>query len=124
MPSFCSLSYLFLLYLPRSLSLGIVFDAISSHFASVFVLGNLKVRDKDWLTYSGNRSDKLHYNFSFSDNLAQIVNFPTRVSECDFHSRALPGFSRFPKPINCSAVSFLPLGNSDAIVVSVSIGFL
>ena len=104
--------------------MGIVFDAISSHFASVFVLGNLKVRDKDWLTYSGNRSDKLHYNFSFSDNLAQIVNFPTRVSERDFHSRALPGFSRFPEPINCSAVSFPPLGNSDAIVVSVSIDFL
>ena len=29
------------------------------------------------------------YNFSISNDLTQMVNFPTRIPDCDFHSPAL-----------------------------------
>ena len=61
----------------------------------MFVFGDFNVHHKDWLTYSGrtDRPCELCYNFSISNNLTQIVNFPT------------------------------PVGNSDHVVVSVSIDF-
>ena len=71
-----------------------VFDSISSNIyevllinssANVFVLGNFNVHHKDWLTYSG----ELCYNFSISNNLTQIVNFPTHIPKCESHSPAL-----------------------------------
>ena len=50
-----------------------------------------------------------------------MVNFPTRIPECDSHSPALLDlFLSFDASI-CSAMAFLPLGNSDHVVVSVSI---
>ena len=49
------------------------------------------VHHKDWLTYSGgtDRSGELCYNFSFSNNLTQMVNFLTWIPDCDSHSPAL-----------------------------------
>ena len=49
-----------------------------------FVFGNFNVHHKDWLTYSGgnDRSDELCYNFSMSNYLNQMVNFPTRIPDC------------------------------------------
>ena len=43
---------------------------------------------KDWLTYSGGSDGpgKLCYNFSFSNNLTQMVNFPIRIAECNSHA--------------------------------------
>ena len=52
-----------------------------------------------------------------------MVNIPTRIPDCDSHS---------PAPLNlffssdasiCSTMAFPPLGNSDHVVVSVSIKF-
>ena len=95
-----SVSYFFFLYQSPSSSLCTVFDSISSNIdevlsinpsANVFVFGDFNVHLKDWLTYSGgtDRPDKLCYNFSISNDLTQMVNFPTRTPDCDFHSPAL-----------------------------------
>ena len=92
--------YFFFLYWSPSSSLCTVFDSISSNIdeilsinpsANVFVFGNFNVHHKGWLTYSGktDTSGESCYNFSISNDLTQIVTFPTRISDCDFHRPAL-----------------------------------
>ena len=52
-----------------------------------------------------------------------MVNFPTRIPDCDSHSPTLWDlFISFDTNI-CSTMAFSPLGNSDHVVVSVSIDF-
>ena len=51
-----------------------------------------------------------------------MVNFPTRIPDCDSHGPALVDFF-FSDDNICSTMAYLPLGNSDHIVVSVSIDF-
>ena len=58
-----------------------------------------------------------------SNNLTQIVNFPTRIPDCDFHSPALLDLFISSDASICSTMAFPPLGNSDHLVVSVSIDF-
>ena len=90
-----TVSYFFFLYQSPSLSLCAVFDSISSNIdevlsinpsINVFVFGDFNVRHKDWLTYSGgtDRSGELCYNFSIGNDLTQMVNFPTSISDCFF----------------------------------------
>ena len=57
----------------------------------MFDFGDFNVDHKDWLTYSGgtDRSGELCYNFSISNKLTQMVNFPTRIPDCDSHGLAL-----------------------------------
>ena len=97
---FHSVSYFFFLYQSPSSSLCMVFDSISSNIdevlsinpsANVFVFGDFNIHHKDWLTYSGgtDRPGELCYNFSISNDLTQIVNFPTWIPDCDFHIPAL-----------------------------------
>ena len=63
------------------------------------------------------------YNFSISNDLTQMVNFPTWILDCDSHSPALLDlFLSFDASI-CSTMAFPPLGHSDHLVVSVSIDF-
>ena len=111
-----------------------VFDSISSNIdevlsinpsANVFVFGDFNFHHKDWLTYSGgtDRSGELCYNFSLSNDLTEMVNFPTRIPDCDFHSVALLDLFFSSEASICSAMAFPPLGNSDHLVFSVSIDF-
>ena len=127
------MSYFFFLYRSPS-SLCTVFDSISSNIdevlsinpsANVFVLGDFNVHHKDWLTYSGgtDRPGELCYNFPISNDLTQIVNFPTRIPDCDSHSPALLDLFISSDASICSTMAFPPLGNSDHVVVSVSIDF-
>ena len=92
---------------------------------NVFVFGDFNVQHKDWLTYSSgtNRSGELCYNFSISNDLTQMVNFPTRIPDCDSHSPALLDLCLSSDASICSTMAFPPLGNSDHVVVSVSIDF-
>ena len=110
------------------------FDSISSNInevlsinpsTNVFVFGDLNVHHKDWLTYSGgtNRSGKLCYDFSISNDLTLMVNFPTRTPNCDSHSPALLDLFLSSDAIICSRMAFRPLENLDHAVVSVSTGF-
>ena len=98
-----SVSYFFFLYRLASSALWTIFDSISSNIdeflsinpsANVFVFGDFNVHHKDWLTYSGgtDRPGELCYNFSISNDLTQMVNFPTRMPDCDSHSPALLHF--------------------------------
>ena len=129
-----SVSYFFFLYQSPSSALCTVFDSISSNIdeflsinppAYVFVFGDLNVHHKDWLTYSSgtDRPGELCYNFSISNDLTQIVNFPTRIPDCDSHSPALLDLLFSSDTSICSTMAFPPLGNSDHVVVSVSIDF-
>ena len=56
--------------------------------ANVFVFGDFNVHHKDFLTYSGgtDRPGELCYNFSISNDLAQMVNFPTTGCPVSLHS--------------------------------------
>ena len=83
------------------------------------------IHHKDWLTYSGgtDRPGELCYNSSISYDLTQMVDFPTRIPDCDFHSPALLDFFLSSDASICSTMSFVSLGYSDYVVVSVSIDF-
>ena len=52
-----------------------------------------------------------------------MVNFPTRFPDCDSHSPALLGLFFSSVTSICSTMAVPPLGNSDHVVVSVSIDF-
>ena len=56
------------------------------------------------------------YNFSISNDLTQMVNFPTRISDCDSHSPALLDLLISSDAGICSTMAFPPLGNSDYII--------
>ena len=129
---FHSVSYLFFLYRSPFLALCTVFDSISSNIdqvlsinssVNVYVFGNFNAHHKDWLTYSGETywPGELCYNFSISNDLTQMVNFPTPIPNCDSHSLALWDFFLSSDASICSTMAFPPLGNCDHVVVLVSI---
>ena len=80
---------------------------------------------KDWLTHSvgTDQPGELCYNFSISNDLTQMVNFPTWIADCDSHSPALLDIFLSADASICSTMSFSSLGNSDHVVVLVSIDF-
>ena len=127
-----SVSYFFFLYRSPSSALCTVFYSISSNIdevlsispsANVFVFGDFNIHHKDWLTYSSgtDRPGELCYNFSISNDLTQLVNFPTRIPDCDSHSPALLDLFLSSDTSICSTMAFPPLGNSDHVIVSVSV---
>ena len=127
-----SVSYLFFLYQSPSSSLCTVSDAISSNIddvlsinpsASVFVFGDFNIHHKDWLTYSGgtDRPGELCYNFLTSNDLTQIVNFPTWIPDSDSHSPAILDFFLSSDTSICPTMAFPPSGNFDHVVVSFSL---
>ena len=116
------------------LSLCTVFDAIPSNIdellsmdssAHVFVFREFYTHYKDWLTYSGktDRPDEHCYNLSISNNLTQMVNFLTRIPDCDSDIPALLDFFLSSDTSICSTMAFPLLWNSDQVVASVSTDF-
>ena len=61
------------------------------------------------------------YNFSISNELTQMVNFPTQIPDCDSHSHVLLDVFISSDARIYSAMAFPPLGNSDRVAVSVTI---
>ena len=125
--------YFFLNQSPSS-SLCTVSDCILSNIgevlssnlsANVFVFGDFNVHHKDWLTYSGgpDRSGEFSYNFSISNDLTQVVNFSTRIPDCDSRSRAFLDFFLSSNTSICSTMAFPPSESPDHVVVSVVIDF-
>ena len=114
--------------------LWLVFDSLSSNTdevlsinpsANVFLFRDFSVHHKDWLTYYGgtDRPGELCYSFSISNDLTQMVNFPTRIPDCNSHSPAFLDLFISSDASICSAMAFPPLGNSDHVVLSVSNDF-
>ena len=95
--------------------------------ANAFIFGDFKIHHKDWLTYSSrtDRPGELCYNFSISNDLIHMVNFPTQIPNCDSHSPALLNLDLFLFSDSSiySTMVFPPMGNSDHVVISVSIDF-
>ena len=60
--------------------------------------------------------------FFLSNDVPQMVNFPTRIPDCDSHSPALLDLFPSSDASICSTMTFPPLENFDH-VVSVSIDF-
>ena len=91
----------------------------------MFVFGDFNVHHQDWANYSGgtDKSGELCYNFSVSNDLTQVNNFPTQISDCDSHSPTLLDLFISSDANICSAMAFPPLGKFDHGVVSVSIEF-
>ena len=128
-----SVSYFFFLYQSPS-SLCMVFDFISSNIdevlsinpsANVFLFEDFNVHPKDWLTYCGGtqRPGELCYDCSIKNDLTQMVNFPTWIPHCDSHSPALLDLLLSSDASICYTMAFLPLGNTDHVVFSISIDF-
>ena len=63
------------------------------------------------------------YNCSISNDLTQMVNIPTWIPDCDSPSPALLDLFLCYDASIYSTMAFPPLGNSDHVVVSVSIDF-
>ena len=100
------------------MSLCTVFDSVLSNIdeilsinssANVLISADFDIHHQDWLTYSG-RTDR-------------SGGTPTRIPDCDSHSPALLDLFISSDASICSTMAFPPLGNSDHVVVSVSIDF-
>ena len=58
-----------------------------------------------------------------SNDLTQMVNFPTRIPDCDSHNPALLDLFLTSDASICSTMAFPLLGSFDNVVISVSIDF-
>ena len=76
------------------------------------------------MTVETDRPGKLCYNCFISNYLTQILNFPTWIPDCDYHSQAFLALFTSSDASICSAMASRPLGNSNHIVDSVFIIFL
>ena len=126
-----STSYFLFLYRSPSTSLCMVFYSISSNIhevssinpsTNVFIFGDLNVHHKDRLAYSGgtDRPGELCYNFS---NDLRSLTF-LLGSQTVILTVLLYWIYFFSSDASiCSTMAFPPLGNSDHVVVSVSIDF-
>ena len=93
--------------------------------ANVFIIEDFNIQHKDWITYSGatDRPGELCYNFSISNDLTQMFNFPTCSRNSDSHSPAVSDFFISSDACVCSAMAFPHLENSDHGILSISIDF-
>ena len=89
----------------------------------IFLSLETNVHHKDCLTYSGGTDQPggLYYNFSISNDLTHMVKFPTQIPDCNSHNPALLDLFLTSDASICSTMASPPLGNSDHVVVSVSI---
>ena len=123
-----SVSYFFFLNIEHPFHIyARFFDSISSNInevilinpsAKVFVFGDFNIHHKDWLTYSGVTNRLFLSQMTLLKWLTFLLGSLT-----DSHSPAfLDLFVSYNTSI-CSTMTFPPLGNSDHVVVSVSIDF-
>ena len=130
---FHSTSYLFFLYRSLSSQCCSVIDTVSSsidnallfassckHFCLLVTSTSI---NSDWLKYSNgtNSSGIAAYNFSLSQSITQLVDFPTRFPDRDNQTPSLLDLFLSSNPNVCNASVLSPLGNSDHAVVNVDI---
>ena len=78
--------------------------------SAVFVFGDFDIYHKDWLRYSGgtDRSGQLCYNISISNDLSQMVTFPTWIPDYDSHIPSLLDLFLSSDTSICSTMVFPP----------------
>ena len=109
---FHSVSYFLFLYQSLSPSLSTVCDSISFNIdevlsinpANVFTFGGFNLQHKDWFS-------------PISNDLTQMVNFPSQIPHRDSQSPALLDLLLSSDASTCSTVAFPPLDNSDHVVL-------
>ena len=91
----------------------------------MFAFGDFNIHHKDWLTYFGrtDRPSELCYNFFISNELTQIVNFPTQIPDCESHSPAFVDLFLPSDASLCSTIAFPPLGNFDHMLCQFPLTF-
>ena len=133
----CFTSLCIVLLFPLSITVFVVmhgFWFISSNIdkflsinpsANMFVFGDFNVHHKDLLNcfVGTDKPGELCYDFSISNDLTQVINFPSRTPDCDSHSPPFLDLFISSDASICSTMAFPSLGNSDHVVVSVSIDF-
>ena len=67
--------------------------------------------------------DLVNSVITFLSKMTQMINFPTGIPDCDSHSPALLDLFISSDASICSTMVSPSLGNSDHLVVSVSIDF-
>ena len=121
-----SVPYVFFLYQLPSASLCTVFYSIPSIIdefllinpsANVLVFGDFNVHHKDWLTYSVKLLNMVN-SVIISNDITQMINFPTHIPDCDSHSPAIFDLFLSSDASICSTMAF------PVIYVSVSNDFL
>ena len=121
-------AYIFFLYRPCDDNLAVV-NSISNKIdqilvdnpsANIHVRGDFNVYNKEWLVYSNKTTPEGTecHNFAVSQNLSQIIDFPTRIPDVEDHFLDLFLTST---PELCQHYQNAPLGRSDHLVVSVNI---
>ena len=94
-----SLSHFFFFFWSPSSFLCAVFRSVSSNVdevlsikpSAVFVFVDFNIHHIDWLIYFDG-TDQPGHNFSISNDLTQMVTFPTQIPDCHSHSPALLDF--------------------------------
>ena len=107
---FSSINPLFHLYAVFKVTSSNIDEVLSNNLsANVFVSGDFNIHHKDWLIYSGrtDRLGELCYIFSISNNLTQMVNFSTWISNCDSHGPAFLDLLLSSDTSICSTMAFL-----------------
>ncbi|KAL7647126.1 UNVERIFIED_CONTAM: hypothetical protein RMT77_002384 [Armadillidium vulgare] len=93
----------------------------SSPFSEIIVLGDFNVHHRQWLSSSSHDpAGELAFNFSIQNNLEQLVQLPTRISDrLGDEPNILDLFlTSYPSPY--SVKLYPPLGSSDHLLISVS----
>ena len=82
----------------------------STHLLMCLSLGTLTSIIRTGSPYFGgtDRPGELCYNFSISNDLTQMVNFPSWIPECDSHSPALLDLFLSSDASICSTMAFPP----------------
>ena len=127
---FHSVSYFFFPYRSSSSSLCTVFDSISSNLVEVLSITHLLFLSLETLTSIIRTGlpilveliELVNSVIIFLSQMTQMVNFPTRIPDCNSHSPAPLDLFLSSNASICSTAAFPPLGNSDH-VVSVSMDF-
>ena len=117
---FWKLCRFLLMFLTRftSLSVLLLFPLSITFFTFTFFVFN-SVLSNRW----GSLDQPHQMRFSVSNELTQMVNFPNWIPDCDSHIPALLDLFISSDTNICSTMAFPLLGNSDHVIVSVSVKF-
>lgn len=126
-----STTYLFFLYRSPSSQDCSLIDLVSDRIdqalldcpsANILVFGDFNAHHSTWLNSGHTDASGNHiFDFALSQSLSQIITFPTRYPDHDNHAPSLLDLCLVSDPSICTASSEAPLGNSDHVVISVSV---